>query len=130
LSRYYLTDRRAWLRLTLKLGGVGLVLGIAGLVVSFTVGEWLLDAMFTREYARHVGLFRWLMVYGLVAYVVASVGYGVQATRRFWLQPPLFVAVLAVTAATAWVLVPRYELVGGALCMIMGRCAQLMLVVG
>lgn len=130
LSRYYLDGRPAFTRLLARLTAVCLALGVLGLILAVFAGPWLLEVMFTPDYADYHVLFIWLMVYGTIAYIGGGLGYGLNATRQFWVQPLLFSAVVLVVLAGSWVLVPQMGLIGAALAMTAGRTLQVVVVIG
>lgn len=113
LSRYYLENQRAFAILLAKLVGSALLLGVMGLVISFVLGKQLLTTLLTSEYAAHVDVFRWSMLFALVSYVMMALFCGVSAMRQFWAQSIGNALALAVTTAVAAILIPRYGLVAG-----------------
>lgn len=124
LSRYYIENRRAFGRLLAKLMGVGLVLGVAGLAIVFFMGRWLLQFLFTVEYGAYYGVFLWSMLFAALAYVVSFLGFGITAMRRFKIQQVPQLAGLIVALGSGMFLIPRYELVGAAACLIVGKLVQ------
>lgn len=129
LSRHFGARRPAFLRLWAKVIAISLTVGLVGVAVVYFAGQWLVTVMFTADYARYHGELVLLMVYGLTGYVGASANTALHATRRFWLQPPLFSAIALVTVLASWWLVPSMGINGATWAMIIGRCLQVLAVV-
>lgn len=121
LSRYYQDNRRAFLRLLLKLIGLGGVLGCCGCLVAVLAGKPVLRVMFTPAYADYNNVFIWAMCYGVMDFMLSFLNYGVLATRRFRLLPLANLTALVVVAVAGVLLVPRYELIGAVGSLMCGR---------
>jgi O-antigen/teichoic acid export membrane protein len=124
LSVYYSEKSRRYSTLLVQLVGVGLVLGLTGIAVAMLFAVPLLTILFTPEYAAYAPLFVWTMVYGTAAYVTSFLNFGLVATRRFLLQPPILSAALAATVLSGLVLVPTYGLEGAVWSMMVGKLVQ------
>lgn len=121
LSKHYAAgDATGYRNLVLKLLGVGIALGLAGIAVSVVAGRELLLIALGREYAEHVSVLRWTMLNALVWYVGGILACGVTATRNFKAQFPIFGVSLAAVALTSFAIVPRYGLEGAAACVLSG----------
>ena len=114
LARYYISDRRAFVRLLLKMVLLAASLGAGGVVVAVVAGRPLLTLIYRADYAQHAHVLTWLMVAGAISYVASMLGYGMTAARKFRVQVPLNVGVTGVTALACWLLVPRFGLQGAA----------------
>ena len=114
LARYYISDRRAFVRLLLKMVLLAASLGAGGIVVAVVAGRPLLTLIYRADYAQHAHVLTWLMVAGAVSYVASMFGYGMTAARKFRVQVPLNIGVTGVTALACWLLVPRFGLQGAA----------------
>lgn len=123
LSRYFVSNRRAYIRLLIKLVLVGAGIGVIGVIVAALAGPPLLTIMFTPEYAQHSTLFMWAMIYGMIGYVVTLLGKGMIAMRRFRIQPLANLVSLVVVGLLGWVLIPQYGLIGAVLALIAGHSA-------
>ncbi len=112
-------------RLTWRLMAVGAALGVAAVSGSLLAGPFLLAAVYRPEYAAHSRLLTQLMVAGGFTYLAGLLGYSVTAARRFREQMPVQVSALAVTALTAWQLIPGRGLEGAAIAAGMGALTQI-----
>lgn len=126
LARYYARRKRsAFVRLLLRLAGVAVLVGGAGVLVAVLGGRSLLTLVYRPEYGQHADVFTWLMVAAGISFVAGALGHGMTAARYFAAQVPLFALTTLVTAlACAW-LVPEKGLLGGALAVLCGMIVQL-----
>jgi O-antigen/teichoic acid export membrane protein len=116
LARHHAAgDRLAFLRLMARLLGLAGLLGVAGVAVSAVAGRALLELLYRAEYAEAQPVLVWTMVGGIAAFLGSALDYGLTAARSLRAQAPLWIAMLATTAAACVVLVPRHGLVGAAL---------------
>ncbi|MBV9303127.1 MAG: oligosaccharide flippase family protein [Acidobacteriaceae bacterium] len=90
-------------------------LGILGFLVSAAAGKPILRILYRPEYAEHVDLLLWLVVVSGVACIANCMGVAMTAASQFRPQIPLFLVMGAVSALTAFALVPRIGLYGAAL---------------
>jgi O-antigen/teichoic acid export membrane protein len=119
-------DRRAFVRLMARLLGLAAILGVAGVGVSAAAGGALLGLLYRAEYAKAQPVLVWTMVGGTAAFLGSALDYGLTAARNLKAQAPLWIAMLATTAAACAVLVPAHGLVGaaaGAACGYVVQCA-------
>jgi O-antigen/teichoic acid export membrane protein len=126
LAHYYVTGQIAEFQSVMwKLMTVGGLLGVAGVMVAVTSGEFILRVLFRPEYAASAHLLTWMMAAAAVGYQAAFMGYGLTAARRFRVQAPLFTAVCGTVGVSALVLVPRFGPIGGAWSIAIGAIVQL-----
>jgi len=115
LARHHAAgDRRGFLRLMARLLALAAILGVVGVAVSIVAGRPLLRLLYRAEYADAQPVLMWIMVGGSAAYVGSALDYGLTAARSLLAQAPLWIAMLATTAASCAILVPRLGLVGAA----------------
>lgn len=127
LARHFAEGQSgAFRRLVGRLMAVGAALGAAGLIVALAGGRPLLVLLYRAEYAASVSVFIWLAVGAGVGYVASFLGYALTAARYFAVQAPLFAVVAAATGLAAWILVPRFGLVGAAWSVIIGCLVNLL----
>jgi O-antigen/teichoic acid export membrane protein len=126
LARYYARHKRsAFVHLFLRLAGVAVLVGGAGVLVAVLGGRSLLTWLYRPEYGHHADVFTWLMVGGGVSCVAGALGHGMTAARYFAAQVPLFAMTTLVTALACTWLVPEKGLLGGALAVLCGMIVQL-----
>lgn len=114
LSRYFAENPRAFVRLFVRLIGLVLFLGIAFVAVAFFFGTPILSLLFTPEYARHKDVFVMLALSSCILSVFSVSNWGLNATRQFAVQVPIYIGTAIVCGISSWLLIPHYGLMGGA----------------
>ena len=126
LAKYYAAgNSKSFRTLLLKLGGIAIGLGTAGVVVAVVAGRPILTLLYEPEYAQQVDVFVWLMVAAGINYVSYFLGYGITAARYFRVQMPLFMVVTASSALICLWLIPTQGLRGAAISLILGSVIQI-----
>jgi len=126
LARDYASGRRRDFGLyVLRLAGLGVGLGVAGVLVALVAGRPLLGLLYGPAYAERTDILILTMVAAGVGYVASFSGYAVTAARYFRAQLPLFAAVALVTAIGCWWLVPMWGLRGAAIALALSALTQL-----
>jgi O-antigen/teichoic acid export membrane protein len=127
LSRYYADGLSAqYRRLLARLITCGCVIGVAGIIAASIAGREILGLLYKDEYARSADLFLWLMVGAAISYIASSLTYGIMAARYFFIQLPLYAAVLMTTLVCCAVLIPAYGMVGAAWAVIASSAIQVL----
>jgi O-antigen/teichoic acid export membrane protein len=122
LAEYFAASRRKVFQgLTVRLAGIGLLIGVMGLAVAVLCGRWLLTILYKPEYAPFSGVFVWLMAGAALANIAAFLGYALTAARRFGVQMPLLIGESVVLTASCFVLVPRSGLTGAAIAYLIAK---------
>jgi O-antigen/teichoic acid export membrane protein len=125
LARYFATGQLAAFRALLRrLMGLALAGGCAAVVLARGWGEWLLQTLYTAEYARRTDVFVWLTIAMALGAVGSFLGYGMTSARSFRVQAPLFALVVLATTTASALLVPRHGLLGAALATTLGQAVQ------
>ncbi len=125
LARYYADeDYRAFSSLMRRLLCLGLAIGTGGILLIWLAGRPVLLLLYRPEYSDRVGIFLWLGLAAGIGYVASFLGYAMTAARYFRAQLPVFLIATLVTAAGCAVLVPRYQLSGAAIAMILAAICQ------
>jgi len=113
--------------LVLRLFTAGCAIGLGALVIARTSGAWLLRIIYSAEYAAQSRVFTVLMAGAALHFVASMLTSGITAARRFRIQVPLY---LLVVAATAWGCArwsPTLGLTGAALGVLCGAAVRLLL---
>lgn len=114
LSQYFRDNRPAFLRLLGKLAGIGLLLGLAAVGVSWLLGEPLLALAYTRAFAVYQPELVIMAVGTIFLFVSSFFGYALTAARQFYIQPVMtIISCGAALGASAW-LIPTMGVTGGA----------------
>ena len=119
------TNRRLFVRWSVRLFTVAAAVGGLGLAVAVVAGRPLLQLLYGAPYAQEQRVFVWLMFSGLVSYLSSAAGYSLTSARYFRAQFPILLVVCAVTAAACALLVPSQGLVGAAVAQAGGYGVQL-----
>lgn len=131
LANNYQKDLPAFLRLATKLIGVALTIGVGFWSLVWLFGEWFLRLLYTPEHARHYPEF--LILATAQAIVLLGVVFGSVTThmRQFWIQVPVQLTLLAITAVAGTLLIqPDDPVRGGALTILVRSIAQAVLYLG
>jgi len=123
-------NRAAFGRLLATHVKVSLVLGAAGVLAAVFAGREILALLYRPDYAEYQGAFVILMLGGALSYLASAFGYAATASRRIRFQPLAILVVLALTAVSCWVWVPRGGLWGSACAVLVGSVASLVCNVG
>lgn len=99
-------------RLLMRLIGIGLVLGGAGVVAALVGGEQILTLLYRPEYAQHRAAFVVLMASACVAYVTSFLSCAVTAARVFTAQLVLAVVLAMVAMAASFAFIPGAGVLG------------------
>jgi O-antigen/teichoic acid export membrane protein len=127
LARNYADrDYRTFSSLMCKLLCLGLAIGIGGVLLVWLAGRPILLLFYQPEYADSVGVFLWLGVAAGIGYVASLLGYAMTAARYFRAQLPVFLITTLVTAAGCAILIPRYQLSGAAIALLLAAICQAM----
>ncbi|MGH9862830.1 MAG: lipopolysaccharide biosynthesis protein [Candidatus Acidiferrales bacterium] len=126
LAHYYLSDRKAYVRLLGRMVAFAALLGLSGVGVALAFGKPLLRLLYRAEYAAYADVFVWVMVAGSVLYMAGAVGFAYTATRRFrsYLLP--FGLNTLVGTVAAPFLVKAAGLTGAALTVLLVASGQLL----
>ena len=128
LSRMYACENLAEYRaLLLRLLTVGTGIGLCGVAIAHTFGGRLISLFYSPEYAIHAHVFTLLVGAAAIHFAASMLTSGITSARCFRLQVPLYAVVAGVTALGCALWVPAYGLAGGAMAVICGATARLLL---
>jgi len=121
LAKYHAAkNSRAFRKLTLRLIGIGVLLGGAGVLVALVAGRQILTLFYGPEYALS-GLFGLIMLGAGLDYVATMLLFVITSARYFRIQLPLQVLTTGATALACFWLIPALGLEGAALALIIGN---------
>lgn len=119
LSRYYAEGRREAFRSTIvKLLGIGVLIGLGGVLLAAVFGEFLLEILYSKEYAQHNDVFVMIMIGGAVLYLGNLLGAPVSAMRQFRVQLWVYLVNIVIMVTLCWLLIPRHGMMGTAIVMV------------
>jgi len=126
LARYFEQgDRARFLRLVAQLAALGLALGAAGVLGAAVAGRLVLRLLYRPEFQAYSGLLIAVMGAAVLGYTANALGYAVTGARAFDAQLPLFCAMAAACGLAAWVLVPRFGLMGAPMALAAAAVVQI-----
>ena len=102
-------------------------LGVAGVGTVFALlcGRTVLRLIYGPAYASHLDLLLMLVGISGITAVSSFMGYGMSAARRFREQLPVTLISVGVCAASAYILTPRWGLMGAAAAILLSGLAQI-----
>jgi len=124
LARYYISNRKAYVKLLQKMLVVALVLGVGGVIFAIYFGQSFLSIVYKPEYAERGDVFVWLMVAAGGIMLASMLGFGMTAARRFKSQIPVFVITCSISVLGCWQLIPRFGMRGAAWAMLAAVMTQ------
>jgi O-antigen/teichoic acid export membrane protein len=128
LAKYYVSKKIVEFRtLLLKTVGFGVLVGLAGVMVSILAGREIMTFLYRPEYAEHIDVLILLMVAAGIDFVATFLDYGINAARYFKIQVPLQAAVIGTGALACLWLIPSHGLRGAAVAVILSSLVRLVI---
>jgi O-antigen/teichoic acid export membrane protein len=118
-------DIKKYRSLSLRLFGVGALLGGVGLLVALIAGDRILTLLFGPVYGGSARVFARIMLAGAFGYVASAQGCAMTAVRKLLPQIPLLLGTMVITALCSWWLVPMRGTEGAAEACVLGSLFQL-----
>jgi O-antigen/teichoic acid export membrane protein len=115
LARYYQESIKSYRTLMVKFTVVCLVIGLAGVVISFLAGRIILNFMFTQQYAEYSRLLTYVMIAGVFLFLFSSMNTALNTARCFMVQVPVYGLVVVVCLGGSFLLIPVYGIYGAAI---------------
>jgi O-antigen/teichoic acid export membrane protein len=125
LAKYHAANNaRAFRRLTLRLAGIGALLGSAGVLVAFVAGRQILTLFYGAEYVLP-GLFILVMIDAGLDYISTMLLFVITSARYLRIQLPLYLLTTGTIALACFLLVPSARLQGAAIASIIAELVRL-----
>lgn len=115
LARYFAEDLNAFIRLLLRLSAISAAVGVAMIAVAFVLGDRILWVLYGVEYTTYHREFIVVAIAWGLQMISSCWGYGLTAAHYFRTQVLLTAASCLATLGAAFVLVPRYGVMGAVL---------------
>lgn len=126
LAKYFSNgDKKKFATLLLKMTGIGLLIGIIGLFLSWKFGEEILTILYTAEFAKYSNVFVLIMIAGVINYSGSFLGYGMTAARYFKIQPFIGLLWVITSLISSIILIPSKGLFGASYVLIISSVVQL-----
>ncbi|HXG09741.1 MAG TPA: hypothetical protein VNK04_08125 [Gemmataceae bacterium] len=116
-------DSRQFRRLLGGFLAIAAGLGVGGVVVALVAGRQVLDLLYGPAYGAHQDVFILLMAAAGFWHIASVLGYAATVRRKIRFQPLALLVVLAVSCASAILLVPGQQLRGAAVAVVLGGVA-------
>ena len=128
MAKYYTTNNRAgFFGLIVKLLGLGLLLGVAGVLVSIIAGYSILLICYGPEYALHTDTLVLQMIAGGLIYLTWFLGSGMTAARQLRVQVFTLGLAFVINIGACFWLVPTRGLVGASLAQVLSSGVQVLI---
>ena len=114
LARLYYERGPAFQRLALQLIAFGFALGALAVTVSCLIGEPILSAVYTPDYAEHANVLVWIMIGSTMWFMAGFAGSAVTAAQAFGSQVHIHGLSVLGAGIGCWLLIPEYGLIGAA----------------
>jgi O-antigen/teichoic acid export membrane protein len=128
LAKYYTARNSiAFRTLLLKMVGIGLLMGVAGILVVLVAGREILTVLYRPEYAEYTDIFVLVMVTTVISDVGSFLGYGMTSARYFRIQMPVSFIVAAISAIACFRLIPSMGLRGAVIALLIAGIVQVVI---
>jgi O-antigen/teichoic acid export membrane protein len=125
-SLYATNNLSEFMRLVRKLLILSGALGImAVLAVSF-IGEYVLNILYTAEYAQFSSIFTTLVLASVIGFLSSLLGYSITAARIFSSQVYPTMGVCGIVTVASLILVPQFGLAGAGYAVCIGEAFGLL----
>jgi O-antigen/teichoic acid export membrane protein len=124
LARYYCSNRKAYVRLLVKIVLLAFLLAGAAVLFAVIFGRSFLAFVYGIEYAKHPDVFAWLMAAAGLSMVVSMLNCGMMSARCFKSQMPVFCLTCVVCLFASWLLIPNYGMKGAAWAILLTMVTQ------
>ncbi len=112
--------------------GLAISTPVIMLALAFIIlfGSKVLLVLYGPAYAAYAGVFVWLTGASGISAIALLLTSGLDSAKRFRVQVPMFVAVVAVNAIACAILVPRYGFTGAAIAPLIASAVHLAIASG
>ncbi|RSQ21197.1 hypothetical protein EA713_01215 [Acinetobacter baumannii] len=114
-------------KITMQAWGMATFLGISGLIVSITLGDFFVNILYGSHYLVWIDILNIIMFAGLFTYLSVVNGYLMTSLGLIKIQLPLFLFLTIFTLVLCWTLIPAYGLLGAAWATVASSAAQFIL---
>lgn len=114
-------------KLTIQAWGMAAFLGVSGLIVSITLGDFFVNILYGSHYLFWIDILNIIMFAGLFTYLSVVNGYLMTSLGLIKIQLPLFLFLTIFTLVLCWTLIPAYGLLGAAWATVASSAAQFIL---
>ncbi len=124
LAKYYANNSaQAFRKLALRLIQIGVLLGVAGVLVAMAIGRQILVTFYGPEYVIP-GLFELTMFGAGIDYIATMLLFVLTSARYYRVQLPLQILTTGATFLACFLLIPSAGLRGAAMALIVGNLVR------
>ena len=125
LAKYYSNKQINKFKYLLnKLVLSGFIAGSLILTIVIIWGDHILTIIYTSEYSKFKNVFVLAMIAAMINYTSAFLGHAITSTRYFKYQPLINTITVFASVASGLFLIPRLELVGAGMTLIISSTCQ------
>lgn len=124
LSRYFRDNLRRFRLLLMQIMGLCLVLGLAGLAAAYFMGEFLLNLLYSPDYARYNSVFVIIMLASTIWYLTGCLSAALTVSRYIKLQVPVFLLSCIAVLSSSVLLIPGSGAAGAAWSLCIGMATR------
>lgn len=126
LAKYYAASNvKGFRKLSLRLMGIGLLLGVGGMLAALVAGRQILTIFYGPEYVMPT-VFMLVMVGAGIDYLATMLLFVITSARYFRVQLPLQILTTGTVALACFWLIPPYGLLGAAWALIVGNAVRVL----
>jgi O-antigen/teichoic acid export membrane protein len=115
LAKYFSKNNiKEFNKLILNLVLFSTIFGLFICLLTILYGDFILSILYTPEYAKYQDVFVLIMISAAIMYMGSFIGYGITATRQFFIQSTISVLWVVSSIIISFLLIPKYGLIGGA----------------
>ncbi|MGE6229110.1 oligosaccharide flippase family protein [Paenibacillus chitinolyticus] len=119
LAEYYSSNQwEKYISLVKKTMVMSLLLGMAGVLVSVSIGKEILTLIYDADYANYSDVFVLLMLGAALSYMSSILGYSITAARSFNNQLYIGVVWILCTSLGSFIFIPLYGMYGASITLI------------
>lgn len=127
LARYYANDIYVYKSVLYKILGLTVLLSFILILGAHYLGGFFLTLIYSEEYAKYSDILFWVMVSGGALFCSAIMGCAITATRSFWTQFSIGLAVSGTIAVCSIFLIPQLGMLGGVISLGIGFLVKLII---
>nr|WP_249436140.1 oligosaccharide flippase family protein [Paenibacillus sp. Marseille-Q4541] len=127
MSRLFHSDIHLFSKKVKKLTLYSIMIGVFGILISASMGKWILTLMYNREYGYFNNVFILIMIASLFWYISSTLGAALTASRFIKFQVPIFLISGILVLLFSFILIPRYNMIGAAICIIIGMMTRMII---
>ncbi len=106
---------------------IALSLGVAGLVISLFLNDFIIKTIYGKDYLAYAYLLPYIMIAGIFTYLSVVNGYLLTSLKLLKIQMPVFLILVCLTVIYSYLLIPVYGLTGAIYTTILSAVSQFLI---